>query len=126
VKASSALLAALREHLAAMELEGQVKGWSPEQRALVFPAPAGNVANHSHFLADVWETTLLAKAGLPYRKYHSTRHTFATWLLTDGADIRWVSHQIGRASISQTVDTYGHLRPERHESAAAGLDRYLI
>jgi len=125
VKASPALLAALREHLAAMELEGQVKGWTPEQRALVFPGVEGRVASHSHFLADVWEP-LLAKAGLPYRKYHSTRHTFATWLLTDGADIRWVSHQMGHASIGQTVDTYGHLQPERHEAAAAGLDRYLV
>jgi integrase len=124
VKASPALLAALRDHLAAMELECQVKSWSPEQRVLVFPVPAGNVVNHSHFLAHVW-APLLAKAGLPYRRYHSTRHTYATWHLTDGADIRWVSHQMGHATIGQTVDTYGHLQPERHESAAAGLDRYL-
>ena len=37
VKASPTLLAALREHLAAVELEGQVKDWTREQRALVFP-----------------------------------------------------------------------------------------
>jgi integrase len=125
VKASPALLDALRDHLAAMELEGQVKGWSPEQRQLVFPSVAGRHLNHPHFLDSVW-ARLLAKAGLPYRKYHSTRHTFATWLLTDGADIRWVSKQMGHASIKQTVDTYGHLQPERHESAVTGLDRYLI
>ena len=38
---------------------------------------------YSTFIEDVWQP-LLAKAGLPYRKYHSTRHTFATWLLSDG------------------------------------------
>jgi len=37
VKASPALLAALRRHVSAMQLEGQVKDWSPEQRQLVFP-----------------------------------------------------------------------------------------
>jgi integrase len=36
VKASPALLAALRAHLEAMALEGQVQDWTPEQRALVF------------------------------------------------------------------------------------------
>jgi site-specific recombinase XerD len=62
---------------------------------------------------------------LTYRKYHSTRHTFATWLLSDGADLRWVQQQMGHASIAQTADTYGHVQPERHESAVEGLDRYV-
>lgn len=43
VKASPALLGALRAHLEAMTLEGQVKDWTPEQRQLVFPNKAGRV-----------------------------------------------------------------------------------
>ena len=76
------------------------------------------------FLEHVWRP-LLAKAGLPYRKYHATRHTYATWLLSDGADLRWVQQQMGHATIGQTADTYAHVQPERHEAAAAGLDRYV-
>lgn len=34
--------------------------------------------------------------------------------------------QYGHANIGQTTDTYGHVQPERHEAAAAGLDRYLV
>jgi uncharacterized membrane protein YdjX (TVP38/TMEM64 family) len=68
---------------------------------------------------------LLSKAGLPYRKYHATRHTYATWLLSDGADLRWVQQQMGHATIGQTADIYGHVQPERHEVAVVGLDRYL-
>jgi integrase len=79
---------------------------------------------HGHFLEHVWQP-LLSKAGLPYRKYHSTRHTYASWLLEDGADLRWVQLQMGHASIKQTAGTYGHCSPERHESAVTGLDRYL-
>ena len=60
-----------------------------------------------------------------YRKYHATRHSYATWLLEDGADLRWVQAQMGHASIEQTAGTYGHCQPERHESAVVGLDRYL-
>lgn len=124
VKASPALLAALREHVDAMELEGQVKGWTPDQRRLVFPTSSGRIVGYPHFLEYVWQP-LLTKAGLPYRKYHGTRHTYATWLLSDGADLRWVQQQLGHASIGQTADTYGHVQPDRHEGAVVGLDRYL-
>jgi len=124
VKASPALLAALRAHLEAVALEGQVQDWNAEQRALVFPNKAGRIMQYSTFIEDVWQP-LLAKAGLPYRKYHSTRHTFATWLLSDGADLRWVQQQLGHASIAQTADTYGHVQPDRHEAAVNALDQYL-
>ncbi len=124
VKASPALLDALRAHLGAIELEGQVKEWTPEQRQLVFPNSRGRITHHGQFVADVWQP-LLEKAGLPYRKYHGTRHTYATWLLEDGADLRWVQEQMGHATIEQTAGTYGHCQPERHEATVNGLDRYL-
>ena len=124
VKASPALLAALRSQVDAMDLEGQVKEWDIEQRQLVFPTLNGRITRHGHFIETVWHP-LLSKAGLPYRKYHATRHSCATWLLEDGADLRWVQAQMGHASIEQTAGTYGHCQPERHESAVVGLDRYL-
>jgi integrase len=107
VKATPALLDALRSHVAAMDLEGQVKNWTPEQRRLVFPTTTGRIVHYT------------------YRRYHATRHAYATWLLEDGADLRWVQKQMGHATIGQTADTYGHVQPERHESAAAGLDQYI-
>ena len=124
VKASPALLTALRSHVEAMDLEGNLHEWAPEQRALVFPTAYGHILKYPYFLEHVWRP-LLHKAGLPYRKYHATRHSYATWLLSNGTDIRWVQQQLGHASIGQTADTYGHVQPERHESAVEGLDRYL-
>jgi len=125
VKASPALLTALRSHLEAMDLEGNLHGWTPEQRALVFPTAYGKLLKYPYFQEHVWRPLLL-KAGLPYRKYHATRHSYATWLLSDGTDIRWVQQQLGHASIGQTADTYGHVQPERHESAVEGLDQYTL
>jgi len=124
VKISPALVAALRAHVDRVELEGSVKGWTAEQRQLVFPNQAGRVMRYPSFLENVWQP-LLAKAGLPYRRYHGSRHTFATWLLEDGADLRWVQQQLGHATIAQTADTYGHVQPDRHEAAVNGLDQYL-
>jgi integrase len=70
----------LRRHLEATALEGQLKGWTPEQRALVLPNSRGKIGRYSTFLEHVWQPLLL-KAGLRYRKAHSMRHTFAAWAL---------------------------------------------
>ena len=43
------------------------------------------------------------------------RHSYATWMLEAGADLRWVKDQLGHASIDETEGTYGHLERERHE-----------
>jgi integrase-like protein len=107
-----------------MELEGQVRAWTSERRQLVFPTVTGRIIRHGHFLETVWQP-LLAKAGVPYRKYHATRHTYATWMLETGADLRWVQEQMGHASVQQTADTYGHRLPDRHRAAADALDGFL-
>ncbi len=52
------------------------------------------------------------------------RHSYATWLLEGGADIRWVQRQLGHATIVQTSDTYGHLESEQHEERV-NLDEVL-
>lgn len=41
------------------------------------------------------------------RVFHSFRHTFARIALENGAEITWVKEQLGHASITLTVDTYG-------------------
>ncbi len=43
---------------------------------------------------------------------HLFRHTYATWLLRKGAGMESVKELLGHASITTTVDTYGHLTVE--------------
>jgi len=95
-------------------LEANVKDWPPAARQLVFPNTVGRITRYGAFLEHVWQP-LLAAAKLPYRKPHAMRHSYATWMLEGGADIRWVRDQLGHASIEETEGTYGHLEPERHE-----------
>ena len=105
-------------------LEAMLRQWTPEQRQLVFPTTYGGILRYPYFLEHVWQP-LLAKAGLPYRKYHATRRSYATWLLSDGADLRWVQQQMGHATIGRTADTNGHVQPNKHEHAVEGLSRYI-
>jgi Phage integrase family len=88
------------------------------------PTVNGQMVRHVHFIESVWQP-LLSKAGVPYRKYHATRHTYATWMLDTGADLRWVSQQMGHASLKQTADTYGHLIVDRHEATTGAIDQFL-
>jgi integrase len=90
----------------------------------VFPNSVGRVTRYGTFHDLVWKP-LLAAAALPYRKPHAMRHSYATWLLEEGADLRYVKDQMGHASIEETEGTYGHLAPERHEPRVALLDAYL-
>jgi integrase/recombinase XerD len=53
---------------------------------------------------------------------HQYRHTYATWLLRRGAGMETVKECLGHASITTTIDTYGHLTVEdaRKTLQAAG------
>jgi site-specific recombinase XerD len=53
---------------------------------------------------------------------HPFRHTYATWLLRKGAGMESVKELLGHASITTTIDTYGHLSVEdaRQTLEAAG------
>jgi integrase/recombinase XerD len=53
---------------------------------------------------------------------HLFRHTYATWLLRNGAGMESVKELLGHASITTTIDTYGHLTIEdaRRTLEAAG------
>ena len=97
-----------------MELEAGLKGWGPAERQLVFANSVGHITRYGTFLEHVWQP-LLKVARLPYRKPHAMRHSYATWMLEEGADLRYVKDQMGHASIDETEGTYGHLEHERHE-----------
>jgi integrase len=121
VTVPASTLAALRAHCEAMDLEATLHHWTPEQRQLVFPNTAGRITRYGAFLELVWQP-LLRQTALPYRKPHAMRHSYATWLLEAGADIRWVKDQMGHASIAETEGTYGHLVREHHERDVDALD----
>lgn len=130
VPMSRQLAAWLRDHRGNVELEGQVREWTPEQRALVFPNRHGRVGRYSAFFEHVWQP-LLRKAGLRYRKPHSMRHTFATWALEGNEEkaipatpILAVRDWMGHASVSET-EGYLHRDRARHARAVNNLDAYV-
>jgi integrase len=65
---------------------------------------------------------LVTRAKLPAVGMHTLRHTFASLLISHGESIKYVSRQMGHASIQITADTYGHLFRETSVAAMGRLD----
>lgn len=55
---------------------------------------------------------ILQELDIPYRKFHSTRHTFATRALEIGMDIKTLSEILGHSSPTVTLNLYSHSLPE--------------
>jgi integrase len=61
--------------------------------------------------------------GLPEGfRYHDLRHYFASLLIASGADVKTVQARLRHASAKTTLDTYGHIWPDRDESTRAAVD----
>ena len=56
------------------------------------------------------------RAGIPYRSFHTLRHTCATWLLVGGANLRTVQKILGHSDITVT-EKYAHVLDEQKREA---------
>ena len=57
--------------------------------------------------------------------FHECRHTFASLMIAAGVNAKALQTIMGHASITVTLDLYGHLLPGAEEEAAELLDRFL-
>lgn len=55
---------------------------------------------------------LLEAIGLPRRRLHDLRHTYASHLIAIGASPKYIQTQMGHSTIAVTMDVYGHLYPD--------------
>ena len=64
---------------------------------------------------------ILIKAGVPDRKFHAIRHTFATRALELNVDIKTISDILGHSNVSITMNIYAHSLMEQKKIA---IDRF--
>ena len=56
--------------------------------------------------------------------FHSLRHTHATWLLANGANLKDIADRFGHANESTTLRLYAHAMPGRDQRAAEVFDKF--
>jgi integrase len=84
---------------------------------LVFPNGSGNPINSSNLYNRVY-LPAIEKAGIPRLTFHSLRHTFASVLIDQGENIKYIQAQLGHSKASTTLDIYGHLMKTENPEAA--------
>ena len=67
---------------------------------------------------------LLASTNIPYKKFHSLRHTYATLLLSRGVDLKTVQDLMGHSDITIT-QIYLHVLPKTKIDAVNRINRFL-
>jgi integrase len=87
----------------------------------LFPGRDGEPITPGAFWQNVWRP-LLRRSGLPYRKPHTLRHSYASFLIQNRENLAYIRDQLGHHSIKLTVDTYGHLVPGDNRGAVNKLD----
>jgi integrase len=102
------------------------------QDALVFTSPTGQIFRHGLFMRRVWKPTLTGdkkreiKPALPAEyhglRFHDLRHTASSMLIAQGAHPKAIQERLGHASITTTIDRYGHLFDGHDQSLVEGLD----
>ena len=68
----------------------------------------------------------LKKAGVKSIRFHDLRHTYASLLIDQNENIKYIQNQLGHASIKLTLDTYGHLIKDVNKEAANRLGEAIF
>jgi integrase len=101
------------------ELAAHLSG-PADPEAFVFTAPQGGPLRVTGFRARVWRPTTRA-AGMDGLRIHDLRHTAVALWIAAGANPK-VAARAGHASVSFTLDRYGHLYPEADTALRDRLD----
>jgi integrase len=92
---------------------------------LIFSGPHGKPLDPDNLVKRRFLPTL-ERAELPRIRFHDLRHTHASLLIAAGEHPKYVQHQLGHASITTTLDRYGHLLPGAYQHAGERLERTVL
>ncbi len=92
---------------------------------LVFPNTLGGIMDGRNMYQREYMAAL-RRAGLRHIRFHDLRHTYASMLISQSENIKFIQHQLGHASIQTTLDRYGHLLPEVHNGVGQRLQETIF
>lgn len=121
---SRSCVVALKNHRDRQAFERQRLGDAWHESPFVFTNQTGGPL-HVNTVIDRFER-LIAAAGVPVIRFHDTRHTCATLLLTEGVHPKIVSELLGHSTVQQTLDVYSHVIHGLQRSVADVLDGAIL
>jgi integrase len=113
----------LQRHKARQAQEKLLLGQAYEDHGLVFCSALGHPLEPVDFYRRF--VRLLRQAGVPARRFHDARYTYATLMLELGESPKTVQTMLGHTTIATTLDIYSHVSLELEQRAAANLNAAL-
>ena len=107
----------------------ELKKWKlacmPNKLNLIFPNEAGRPINHNN-LVNRYFNPALKRAGLDRIRFHDLRHTFASLLIEQGENIKYIQSQLGHSSPTVTLNIYAHLMKTVNQESACRLENSVF
>ena len=89
---------------------------------LIFPSPTGGPIRRTNFGHRFWTPAVMAAGISPAPTFHALRHFAAALAIAQGAHPKAIQARMGHASITTTLNTYGHLFPSLDVELAERLE----
>ena len=90
----------------------------------MFPSPRTGGMYHPDSIVKLHEK-ILNDAGIEYLRFHDLRHSFATYALQSGADVKTLSCMLGHYSAGFTLNTYCHATRAMQNDAAKRIGGFI-
>ena len=92
---------------------------------LIFPNESGNPIDHGNLLRRHFYP-VLKKAQISKIRFHDLRHTYASLLIEQGENIKYIQSQLGHANPMVTLSVYAHLMKSVNQEAPARLENAIF
>lgn len=90
----------------------------------MFPSPRTGGMYHPDSIVKLHEK-ILNDAGIEHLRFHDLRHSFATYALQSGADVKTLSCMLGHYSAGFTLNTYCHATRDMQADASRKIGVFM-
>lgn len=98
---------------------------SPNGNDLLFANEAGEAMNYSNMVQRHFFKGL-KDAKISRIRFHDLRHSYASLLLQQGENIKYIQTQLGHSSPTVTLNVYSHLMKKENQEAACRLEETIF
>lgn len=92
---------------------------------LIFASENNTPIKKENLIRRYFEPALKA-AGLPMMRFHDLRHTYASLLIEQGENIKYISNQLGHTNPTTTLNIYAHLIKQDNQEAVCKLENRIF
>ena len=68
---------------------------------------------------------VVKEIGMAKERFHDLRHSFAVASIENGDDIKTVQTNLGHATVSFTLDVYGHISRKKRQQSTERMSKII-